>query len=352
MIDLIRIFEQNVLWLVWAAMTLAGAMTLAVVVQRMALAGYEAGARRIARHYTPLARRALDGDDGALEALVSSPARHRIAIARLLITPLIEDRDPERIAATRRIVRAMSVVSMADRYLRSRWWWRRALALRALGLIQARDRTDRIVAALDDPDAHVRGAALDALSDMHDPRALAAIVVRLHDGTLHRARRVAALAAFGAGCEELLLDLAQVDPAHRLNYARALAICGTARSRSVLCDWTRDERVPVRAAAFEALARVGLDEPAAELAVAALESPDVAVRAMAASALHGWAGPGHAASDLARHLDDTWAVAVHAARSLQSMPAAGRAALAERAARPGLGGVLAKQMLWEATVRA
>ena len=40
---------------------------------------------------------------------------------------------------------------------------------------------------------------------------------------------------------------------------------------------------------------------------------------MAAYALRGWQGPGDAAARLAAHLDDTWAVAVRAARSLQSM---------------------------------
>ena len=95
-----------------------------------------------------------------------------------MIEPLIADRDPARIVKARAIVQAMSLFSIADRYLRSRLWWRRALALRALGLIQATDHTPQLVAALDDPHPDVRAAALDGLTDMHDLTALEAIVVR------------------------------------------------------------------------------------------------------------------------------------------------------------------------------
>jgi HEAT repeat protein len=232
--------------------------------------------------------------------------------------------------------------------LRSHWWWRRTVALRALGLLQATNRTGRIVAALDDPNENVRNAALDALADMQDPAALAAIVVRLHDASLQRGRRAAAIEAFGSQCEVLLLELSRVDPENRLSYARALAICGTQVSRPTLCGWTSDTRATVRAAAFEALAHVGLDEAAASLAVQGLESRDVAVRAMAAGALHGWTGAGDAASHLGRHLDDTWTIAVRAARSLRSMGHAGRVELEACAIRSDVAGVLARQMLWEA----
>jgi HEAT repeat protein len=353
MTDLALAIERATIWIVWASVILAVSTSCAVVIARIALACHQAHQQRAEQRYGPLIRRALDGDEGALGALVRSPSRLRLTLARLLIDPLIADRNPVRIAATRAIVRAMSPGvpadrwPLADRWLRSPWWWRRTVALRAFGLLQATNRTAAVVTALDDPNADVRNAALDALADMQDHAALPAIVVRLHDASLQRGRRAAALAAFGAQCEPFLLALSRVDPEHRLNYARALAICGTALARPTLCEWTGDARVTVRAAAFEALAHTGLDEAAASLAIPALESADVAVRAMAAAALHGWTGGGDAASHLARHLDDTWTVAVRAARSLQSMGDAGRAALGARAARPDLTGVLARQMLWE-----
>lgn len=354
MTDLTLTFERVSVWMISAAAILAVAMTCAVIIERIGLAWDGARRRRVEKRYGPLARRALGGDTGALGALAASPSRHRLIIASLLIDPLIADRDPDRIAATRGLVRAMSPQTpgaerwpIADRWLASHWWWRRAVALRALGLLQATNRTARVVAALDDPNADVRNAALDALADMQDPAALPAIVVRFDDETLQRGRRTAAMEAFGSRCEALLLELSRVDPENRVSYARALASCGTGASRPILCEWAGDTRAEVRAAAFEALAHVGLDEAAASLALHGLESGDAAVRAMAAGALHGWTGVGDAAAHLARHLDDTWTIAVRAARSLLSMGDAGRVELEACAMRSDMAGVLARQMLWE-----
>jgi HEAT repeat protein len=347
MSDLLIEFARLSPLMVWAAVVTALMMAAAVVVERAAFGVQQAMNRRLTERYRPLVQRALAGDETARRELLRSPARHRLALARLLIEPLIEDRDPERIARTRAITEAMSGLHIADRYLRSRLWWRRALALRALGLLQARDHTAQLVAALDDSHPDVRAAALDALTDQHDPAALQAVVVRLHDTSLHRGRRGAVLKAFGSDCEPFLLEWSEVDPEHRLNYIYALAICGTARSRPVLCRWTRDTRIDVRATAFEALAYVGLDDETARVAIEGLESADPRVRAMAAYALRGWQGPGDAAARLGPHLDDTWAVAVRAARTLRSMGHAGSVELQARASREDLGGLLARQMLWQ-----
>jgi HEAT repeat protein len=348
MTEILSEFARLAPLMVSAAVVIALMMAAAVVVERAAFGVQQALSRRVTERYRPLVQRALAGDETARGELLASPARHRLALARMLIEPLVEDRSPERIARTRTVVQEMSVIHLANRYLRSRLWWRRALALRALGLVQARDHTAQLIAALDDSHPDVRAAALDGLTDLHDLAALEAIVVRLHDTSLHRGRRGAALKAFGSECEPFLLELSAVDPANRLNYIHALAICGTARSRPVLCGWTRDDRVEVRAAAFEALAYVGLDDEAARVAIEGLDSEDPPVRAMAAYALRGWEGPGDAAARLARHLDDTWVVAVRAARTLLSMGHAGVVELQACASRPNLGGLLARQMLWQA----
>jgi HEAT repeat protein len=241
----------------------------------------------------------------------------------------------------------MSLIPVADRMLRSFWWWRRALALRALGLLQDRSHTAALVAALDDSHPEVRAAALDALADLADPASLQALVVRMHDASLYRGRRAAAIAALGCECEPFLLELANVDLPRRYTYARVLTLCGSERARPALCAWTEDPRIDVRAAAFEALGHVGLDTRAAHLAIDALESGDVRVRAMAAYALHGWDGPGDAPSHLAQHLGDAWLVAVQAAQSLRAMDPDGLSQLRASASRPDLAGALARQMLWE-----
>ena len=348
MTELLIEFARLAPLLVWAAAATALTMAAAVILERAEFGIQQALDRRLTRRYRPLVQRALEGDDTARDELLRAPARHRITIAWLVIEPLIEDRDPARIAKARAIVEAISLFPVADRHLRSRLWWRRARALRALGLIQARDHTAQLVAALDDPHPDVRAAALDGLTDMHDLTALAG---HRRAGARHfLAPRPARRGAQGVRirCEPFLLELSEVDSANRLNYIHALAICGTARSRPVLCRWTRDTRVEVRATAFEALAYVGLDDEAARVAIEGLESDDPPVRAMAAYALRGWQGHGDAAARVAAHLDDTWAVAVRAARTLQSMGPAGTVELQARASRPDIGGLLARQMLWQA----
>jgi len=337
--------------LIESSVILVVGMAVAVLLLRGLVAVQQALQRRQLRRFRPLVDAALRGDPAALQQLAAIPIRHRLLIGRLLIEPLIDDRDPGRIASTRDIVRALSLIPVADGYLNSRLWWRRALALRAIGLIQATERTAALVAALDDPHPDVRAAALDALTDLRDPASIPAVVVRLHDRSLHRGRCAAALAALGSECEPFLADMASIDETHRFNYARALAICGTARSRPLLAEWTHDRRPDVCAAAFEGLAHVGLDEDAARLAIDALEREEVPVRAMAALALRGWRGPGDGAIRLARLLDDEWPVAVNAARSLRSMGLEGAVVLETCGARPGLAGELARQMLWQQDVR-
>jgi HEAT repeat protein len=350
MTDLIAGFERIALWAVALGTGLALSLTLAVVVERIALAANDARLRRIARRYGPVITRALAGDERAVRELAAVPSRNLLAVGRLLVGPLIVDRDPELIASTRAVVRATPLAPFVDGLLRSHWWWRRALGLRAVGLLQAASRTSVTVGALEDPNPDVRDAALDALADLQNPAALPAIVVNLHNASLRRGRRAAAIHAYGSQSEPLLLDLARVDADHRLNYARALAICGTPISRPILCEWTEDSRVEVRAAAFEALGHVGLDEPSAALAIRALDSAELPVRVMAAAALHDWAGDANAARRLGQHLDDTWAVAVNAARSLRSMRESGIVELQAHASRQDLAGELARQTLWEAEV--
>jgi len=339
--------DRLALWVLWTSLSIVGVMAAIVIAGRLALLAHDRRVRRLRRAWDPAIERALQGDTKARETLARSPSRDRLELARFLIFPLVDDRRPDRIAATRDIIRVMSLIPLADRWLRSHRWWRRIPALQSFGLLQMAERAPQIVAALDDGNADVRSAALDALADLKDPATLKAIVVRLHDTSLQRGRRAAALTAFGPQCEGFLIDLARVDPEHRLNYAKALSVCGTARSRPSLCDWTSDTRAPARAAAFEALARIGLDDRAAGLAIAALDSDDVQERAMAAAALSGWTAVGDEAAQLARHLGDAWPVAVRAAHTLRTMGSAGRAALESCAARADQAGELARQMLWE-----
>jgi hypothetical protein len=301
----------------------------------------------IGRRYGPLVRRALDGDTVALRTLRSSASRHRIFILQLLIAPLYAQHDPGYAERARGIFEALTGASVAQRLLSSRRWWRRAMALRALGVLQVRAFTPAIVAALDDPHPEVRAVALDALADLRDPSSLQALVVRLHDETLNRHRCLTAIAAYGTDSESLLLNLASLDPANRLGYAVALAICGTRRALPLLCDWTQDPDAKVRAAALTAIGQLGLDERATRLTMDALTSQDVNVRRAAAHTLRLAMENTDVAARLVGHLGDAWPVAVEAAHSLRSIGATGTRVLREAAAGHGLAAQLARQMLWD-----
>jgi HEAT repeat protein len=301
----------------------------------------------IRRWYGPLVRHALDGDALAIRKLRSSASRHRIFILQLLIAPLYAQHDPGYAERARVIFDALAGGSLAHRLLSSRRWWRRAMALRSLGVLQVRAFTPAVVAALDDPHPEVRAVALDALADLRDPSSLQALVVRLHDETLNRHRCLTAIAAFGTDGESLLLDLARMDAQHRRGYAVALAICGTKRALPLLCDLTQDPAVDVRVAALTAIGQVGLDDRATGIAMEALTSEDVDVRRAAAHTLRLATENADAATRLVGHLGDAWPVAVEAARSLRSIGATGISALREAAAGQGLAGLLARQMLWD-----
>ena len=136
MTTILVLFERDIPLILWAAVALAVLALCAVIVERAAVGWALTRRRRLEVLYKVLLKRALDRDLGARRTLIASPSRHRLIIAALLITPLIEDRDPDRIAQTREIVEGLALVPIADRYLRSWFWWRRALALRALGLTQ------------------------------------------------------------------------------------------------------------------------------------------------------------------------------------------------------------------------
>lgn len=352
--DNLSLFDAHrfAIQMAWLGAFLALLNVAAVVAERAIFAYNTTRRRRLERTYQPIIERALAGDDAAVQQLANSSLRHRIAIAWMLVAPLYQDRDRERVTRKRRLFEAMSLVPLIERWAQSRRWWRRALAVRAMGGFQIKTHTATILAALDDDIPEVRAAALDALVDLQDPQALMAVVVRLNDESLHYGRRFAAIAAFGREIEPFVLNMADLDTANRLNYARALRICGTTRSLPLLSCWTGDPDVNVRAAAFEALAHVGLDEHASHLAVEALGAEDVNVRAMAAYALHDWKGSGNIAVQLAGHLDDQWPVAVQAARSLKTMRDRGATVLQDVAARADLAGELARQTLWEITADA
>ena len=89
------------------------AAMLVLVVERAGFACWWGWRQRTERRYGSLVRSALEGDEAATRALIASPGRHRLTLAALLILPLIDDRNPDRIARTRAIVTTLSLVPRA-----------------------------------------------------------------------------------------------------------------------------------------------------------------------------------------------------------------------------------------------
>src|SRR5262249_11684132 len=77
--------------LMWTTIELAALMIALVAGERLIYALSEARRRRIEQRYAPLIERAMNGDDAAVPMLAATPHRHRIAVARLLLMPLIVD---------------------------------------------------------------------------------------------------------------------------------------------------------------------------------------------------------------------------------------------------------------------
>ena len=301
MTDLLLEFARLAPLMVWAAVATALTMAAAVVVERAAFGLQQALNRRITQRYRPLVRRALDGRRNGARRAAGQPratsARDRVAADRTAhrgSRPGANRQDSRdragacRCSARRPLPAEPVVVAARARAARARA--HSSQGPHASARRRARRCTSgRAGRRARRPDGHARpgGGARHRRAACTTPPCIAA-------GAARRSRRS------DPSCEPFLLELSEVDPANRLNYIHALAICGTSRSRPVLCRWTRDSRVEVRAAAFEALAYVGLDDDAARVAIEGLESDDPQVRAMAAYALRGWQGPGDAAARLAR----------------------------------------------------
>jgi hypothetical protein len=93
--------DRVALWAVWIGLAVAAAIAVAVIVERLGQIAHERLVRRLRRRYGPAIERALHGDAEAFDTLVRSPSRYRLELARLLIFPLVNDRNPERIALAR-----------------------------------------------------------------------------------------------------------------------------------------------------------------------------------------------------------------------------------------------------------
>jgi HEAT repeat protein len=230
-----------------------------------------------------------------------------------------------------RIRKAIDELGYVDRYLerlRQRRWWDRAQAAERLGLAGAARATDRLIAAMEDPEPEVRIRAAKALGTIGGKAAIRPLVHALDERSRWSSIRIAdILTDMGVDVvTELTTHFPSLTPAGKV---AALDVLGRVRSLHV-APWIReranDPDRDVRARACHALGAVG-DPDAGPTLRRALRDPDWPVRAMGAKAL-GKIRQLEAIPDLCETMRDReWWVRSNSARALQAMGAPGRDAL-------------------------
>ena len=331
-----------------------GVLTLLLVyiLAGHAVQGLKARRRRsLIDRYQSAVDALLDADRAAdaTRSLMRAPARHRDAIAGMLLA-LLRIASGAAVDRVHFAARSLDLVTGWTRALADRHWWRRANAARALGCVGEVGAVPALVARLGDDHEEVRAAAVEALGLLGDARAVGPLVAGLSDGPrLQQTRVVLALRACGRAVVEPLLAHERRHVSATVTVADLLGLVGEGSAIAALTAWCSDSRPDVRAAALRALGTLGPCDRTYFHALRALgdEAPDV--RAMAARAV-GRSRRGDAAPYLAGTLSDEWTVAVEGARALRDLGGAGRLEL-ERAASD-LSSALARQMLWEIDCRA
>ena len=333
-------------FLIGAALVFS-AMLILLVVQRWVRGLINARQARLAAHWQPEIQQVLDeGAAMASTRLLRITRRSPLPMGRLLAAPLASLIGSPVVHAAE-FARLAGLDQWWTRQTQHRSWWRRAEAVRALGLIEDSAALHTVIGALEDNHEEVRAAAVDSLGRLRDARAVTPLLDRLPDESRHqRVRVIDALRQIGAPVAEPLLIGLRARPALLVHVADLVpAVCG-GNAADDLLQWTSNEEPEVRAAALLALGRLGLDDLSYYHALKALGDEDARVRAMAARAL-GRSGRLDAALYLAARLDDDWVVAAESARALGTLKDTGRRLLDAKSTGVGLGADLARQALWE-----
>jgi len=306
--------------------------------------------QRLLDRYRPLVAALLDKtpDADPVARLVATPRRHRDLLGDLLLATL-RVTTGDIVPRLRDAAQALGLIERWTAAIDDRRWWARTEAVRALGLVRNRDSMGRLVQALDEPHEEVRAAAVDAIGRIGDPACGPILLARLRDESRHqRARVVEAIRSLGPSMMPILLEHARVHADDTAMTIGILGVVGGTAAIDSLLEWSGSPDAAVRAAALRAIGSIGLDDRSYFYALRGLDDEDTDVRSMAARGL-GRCGRHSAVPYLAAHLDDAWLVAAHCASGLRRLGAAGAAALQARAATPGQGADLARQMLWELT---
>lgn len=319
-----------------------------LIVQRLVRAYMVARRRDLVARYRPAIEAALNADRVPADFPRALATRHRDIAGELVLATLRIVRGPQTVRA-QALAEHLELSALWRGDLKARRWWHRSEAALALGLLRDRKSVRDLIPMLDDDNEQVRAAVIDALGQIGDALAVPALLARMGDPTRHeRARVIQSLRAFGTKTTPLLVEHGRAYPRDRALVATVLSHVGGAAAAAELLEWSGADDAATRAAAWTALATIGLDDRAFYHAIKALDAAEPPVRAAAARAL-ARCGRTDASPYLAAHLDDAeWEVAAQSARALARLGKDGHDALTARAAAAaGLGQDLAKQVLWE-----
>lgn len=348
------VFRQVLIPFLIGAAIIFAALLVGLVVQRGVRSAIERRRQLLVTRFEPLVERCLGASDTKADhdRLIRFGRRSPMLLGRMIVSPLLSlAGGPIELGAA--LARDAGVTDLWRADARDRRWWRRADATRSLGVVHDAQSFPAFVAALDDTHEEVRAAAVEALGRLGDLRAVQELLTRLPQQSRHqRVRIIDALGSLGTDGATTLMDFIRRRP-EVLPFVADLvpAICGSSAADEVL-GFCEHDTVAIRAAAFNVLGTIGLDETNFYYALKALGDPEPGVRAMAARAL-GRSGRADAASYLGERLNEAdWTVAAASARALLGLGPAGAATLAASASGDGQAAALAKQMLWEQQARA
>jgi hypothetical protein len=232
----------------------------------------------------------------------------------------------------RRLVAALEqsgAIELMLRGLRRLMPWRKALAAQLLGQCRATKAVPALIALTDSRSLQVRDAAVVALGRIGDPRALPVIeqlFLRPRRRVSSGVRFEALLGLPAAGAGQVFAEaLGSPDPRVRGSACVGVAlVLGRSEARELVAERLSDSSPMVRAAAADALARVGGDDVPSALAAAVTDS-EVVVRRAAVRALAMYDDP--EAVELGRRAlhDPDREVVIHAGETLVKLSRCERA---------------------------
>jgi HEAT repeat protein len=225
---------------------------------------------------------------------------------------------------------------------------RRARAAADLGLIRAPRSLTPLLAALNDPDLHVRQSAVWAVGQLGDRKALTLLVELLGDDTTVVARRAQeVLAERGREVDEVILGYAgRTDkPSGRLAAVELLGWLRIAEGADLLERLMADRDPETRVKSVKAASAIG-DPRFLDAFHLRLADPQWEVRCQAARGLSVLGSPASIPRLEAALRDDHWWVRFYAAVALSEVGGAGESALVEALSDPEpLVGEMARYLL-------